>query len=587
MSNEFVSASNVSEQLAYWVGQTSQLSDSLIESQLRRSEAEAELERLKPFANRIPALEAECRTLSEQKADALVENNRLAEWAESMRSLTHRQEDELQRLRALSAQQETAIAALTAQLQSAQQSGTALTSAIQLQNAYAAKLASVETALAEAQKQNVEYDQLKFNYQILHAKYSGLKKSHSNFDDLTTSLKSDNLSYRHQMSEVCRELKEVRRDLLSREEERETLLTRLVRVSESEQELLSHNRQLESAVERLSHGARLARARIFQQIHQLRQFHQRIQKEAQAMIQHERRTMQQVANEIISHLHRSQSNANAESKLLQLHLRNDQETHQRQLVEQEEKMIKLLQYSASVASASNQLQHKRLGANSFHPSNSSNLAPSPVSLFNASTTIEGIAKSAAEFDVKQWLSKENRNHPTQSGIINTPINTSLVHLDQGQSSIRPHSTLSSSYSHTHIHSHPLASGQSPQSLTRQSLLVHNGYHPSVLSFANSIGSSIPSAPPSALTSALPSQQPSPTLKPLPTIPSNNDTNVSTASSAHMSEWQLDRMPSMAGTDLSEQLRLQGETKALARNVHVQRLIEVEAALQAMENVTTR
>ena len=225
-------ASNGSaQQLEYWIKQTSQLSDNLIESQMRASQAEAEAARLAPLEAQWPVLAAEARTLSEARADALVENARLAEWNEQLRLLGATQDQELQQLRRLLADKDAHCAQLQSQLSSAHSAHSAAASSMQLQQAYQSKLMEVESALADAQRKVADHSSLQFNYQVLHAKYEQLKKLRAGRDEGALEQQAQmqklvqmNQAYQRQMEGVCHEVEKVRTDLLVREEERAALI---------------------------------------------------------------------------------------------------------------------------------------------------------------------------------------------------------------------------------------------------------------------------------------------------------------------------------------------------------------------------
>lgn len=224
-------SSGSAQQLEYWIKQTSQLSDNLIESQMRASQAEAEAARLAPLEAQWPVLAAEARSLSEARADALVENARLAEWNEQLRLLGATQDQELQQLRRLLADKDAHCAQLQSQLSSAHSAHSAAASSMQLQQAYQSKLMEVESALADAQRKAADHSSLQFNYQVLHAKYEQLKKLRAGRDEGALEQQAQmqklvqmNAAYQRQMEGVCHEVEKVRTDLLVREEERAALI---------------------------------------------------------------------------------------------------------------------------------------------------------------------------------------------------------------------------------------------------------------------------------------------------------------------------------------------------------------------------
>lgn len=614
-----VSSASVSEQLAYWIGQTSTLSDSLIESQLRRSEAEAIVERLLPLERNAPAVQAEMRALSEARAAALVENARLSEWAESLRQLTHQQEAELAQLRHFSAQQESGAAALSAQLSAAQSAGSSLTGALQLQQAYQAKLATSEAALAAAQKEVAELATIKFNYQVLHAKYTALKRDRAGAEQRTRSehhalegelesTRRECAAYRAQMTTVCDELEAVRQDLLARETERERLLTGLVTGAEKEQSLLSENTRLRAVAAHLRHAMRVIRARAHQQVDQMRDALVQVRRETAQSLELEHRGLQVVCSEVLTQLRRSQSRAQSTQQLLETHLREERELHQHQLQAADEKMMQLLQYSTGGAAAAAQLQHRKALLAKSQQLVAAAATQTQTQAQDTTTThaVQPAAQVAPspEFDVRSWLQKQNTLPVPTPSPAPAPAPASTTDANSAAHQPHPYSThahaslpLDSYISRSGANHVAAASiGESPQA-AQPVLPPHAAatMMPPTFSLPASVASSI--LPPhsvrgggvgdvSALPSAFASQAPSQlsSAVPSPFLQPQQPTNV--AHTFHHAAPHNSTGVTIAG-EFVDHLRAHSDAAQLTRSVHVQRLAEVEAALRAMEEVHVR
>ena len=582
---------STSAQLEYWIQQTSQLSDTLIEAQMRCATAEAEVARLAPLEAQWASLASEARSLSQARADALVENARLSEWNEQMKLLNAEHEKELQQLRRLLADKDNQCAQWQAQVHSAQSAHSAAASALTLQAAYQSKLGELETALAESQRRCADHSALQFNYQVLHAKYEHLKKLRSEDQTLTTQ----NQTYRTQMEQVATEMESIRTDLLAREEERASLLDQVATLTEQNNLYRSHVARATSRIEQMQHGMMVARTRLYQVALKMREHQQAIKRDCSFMIQQEQSKFATILAHILSQVsaheartHRERAQLQAqlqrETSELQWQLQEDHLMHGMLMQKQEQKMKQLLDISTGAAVTGAQLQQrKQAGAQlqmqqpqqplpfsqlqpssfampvpsappeaaqpiasatpvtSATPIAAPAAVPSAATVANAAPIWPAAAPSSVGFDVRDWLAMQSAPPPLPP--LPPPLATTMV--------AQPQPSLRSSPP-------PIFVGQSPHRLPA-------GYAPAIPSYSHARAAPFQ---PMQQSQPLPLHSYLPAAAAPPSYPSYS------AAAAMMS-------PDAAlGASLSASPRD-------SRSIHVQRLAEVEAALNAMSELEQR
>lgn len=578
---------SMSAQLDYWIQQTSKLSDTLIEAQLRCSSAEAEVARLAPLEAQWSTLASEARTLSQQRADALVENARLSEWNEQMKLLNAEHEKELQQLRRLLADKDSQCAQWQSQVHSAQSAHSAAASALTLQSAYQSKLAELESALADSQRRCADHSALQFNFQVLHAKYEHLKKlrAEDTAPDTVQSLTTQNQSYRAQMEQVASEMESIRTDLLGREEERARMLDQVATLTEQNTLYRTHVSKATRRIEQLQHGMLMARTRLYQIAQQMREQHQALKRDCVFMIQQEQSKCASIVSHVLAHVSSHERRMHRETQQLQSHLQEDHWMHALMLQKQEAKMRQMLDISTGAAVTSAQLQQRKSGAATQMMQQQSQptlplsqmqsqlplsqlqpavmplpSAPDAAAIASATPVVSATPIAAAlapampsaaapgwpaaasvGFDVRDWLSMQSAPPPPAPVMVSQP---SL------RSSPPP----------------PIFVGQSPHRLPA-------GYAPAIPSFGTMPVFPRAQFQPLAVMQQQPTQ-PLPLHSYLPAAAAAPAYPNYSASAALMSpDVELGASPSLSSRD--------------SRSIHVQRLAEVEAALDAMSELEHR
>ena len=662
------------EQLDYWISQSSRLSDSLIESQLRASSAEAEVARLAPLEAQWGMLSAEARTLSEARANALVENARLADWNAQLRTLTANQEKELQQLRRVLAEKDAQSVQLQSQLSASNSAHTAAASSLQLQAAYQAKLAEVEAALAQSQRQCSEHSSLQFNYKVLHAKYEHLKAGRAKFEEALLGSQMDarktqeqNELYRSQMEVVCVEMESIRGDMLRREEERATLLDQVATLSEQNALYRAHVTRATAKISQMEHGVLVARTKLYQSLQAVRQEHSRVRQECAFMLQEEQERCAKVLQQVVAQVS-AQARASAEDILrgkrqqaqLQAHLHEDHLMHNLQMEKQEQKLRQLLEFSTGAAATGAQLQRKQQqqqqsqltqqqpSSSSQPPSTSTEPLPAPMTAAPpaAASFVASSSNGSSGFDVRDWLAMQTApsaarsfGASTTSGAgVDAPAAPAALKRSYVPSALAggnpaapaaSDASASSSFAHSHSHSHShshtqaaasfpyrapaMATGQSPHASTAAAaphLLQQQPYAapppppPTFSSLPSSLASSIQphrSQPPpqpqppmmhqqqqQPLYSNWPQQQPAGPMQAqafnhgsyAPPLPPSHP-------HAHATHPQHQLLAPDFAASLPPHRTAESSPPPLSRSIHVQRLVEVEAALNAMAEMEQR
>jgi hypothetical protein len=395
-------SASAAEQLQYWIAQCSRLSDSVLAAQLRANSAEAEVARLAPLEAQWPVLAAEACTLSEARADALVENARLHDYNEQLRSQHSAQAAEIAQLRRSLADRDTAATA---------SAHSAATASVALQNAYQSKLSAAEEALSAAQSQLASHAQLQHHYQILHAKYENAKKVRLGSEELL----QQNEAYKSQMNSVAQELEDIRADMLRREEERAALLHQVDTLTEQLGAYKTHLPRATQRIDLLQQALKRTSDRTKQQLQSMRDRHAALRRECVYVLQQEHERMGQVVAHVLSTVAQVSQKHQQQVAHLQATLQEDHLMHNLQIRQQEAKMQQLLDAATGVA-ANNALLHRTNTNNSSNGKQQTPSAGAPTGSF-IPTAVSAVpvpsmlpsatnSSSGGAFDLRDWLAMQ-------------------------------------------------------------------------------------------------------------------------------------------------------------------------------------
>ena len=371
----------------------------------------------------------------------------------------------------------------------------------------------------------------------------------------------------------------------------------------------SHVDKANVTIERLQHGMMVARTRLYQCVGKMREQQSSIRRECAFMLQQEQERTAALVAQLVAHVAQEGLRNRREADALHATLREDHLMHNLAMQQQERKLAQLMDFSTGTAATAAHLQRARHGT-------TVPLQQPPhvdAALLRPSPPASSAGFPAAGFDVRDWLSLQTlAAAPSPRPLQTAAMATSGAPAASAAAAAAPATAdrgslpSDSNFSMLHAHSHSAhrippasAAGQSPSApphpLSGVSL-SSAALPPPTFSLPSSLASSIhphrsaqqqpmpmhlqqhQQAAPHAQVQQQQQQhhyaQPASTLP--PTV---------YAAPADFGRLQLGAVhPPLSLDPVGPPPPPATSAVPLTRNIHVQRLAEVEAALQAMSEM---
>jgi len=363
----------------------------------------------------------------------------------------------------------------------------------------------------------------------------------------------------------------------------------------------SHVDKASVTIERLQHGMMVARTRLYQCVGKMREQQSSIRRECAFMLQQEQERTAALAAQLVAHVAQEGLRNRREADALHATLREDHLMHNLAMQQQERKLAQLMDFSTATAATAAHLQRARHGAALPQQQpphvDAALLRPSPPA--------SSAGFPAAGFDVRDWLSFQTLAAVPSPRPLQTASASAAVPTSADRAPLPSDSNSNFSMLHAHSHSaHRIppasAAGQSPSApphpLSGVSL-SSAALPPPTFSLPSSLASSIhphrstqqqpmpmhlqqhQQAAPHAQVQQQQQQQQH-YAQPASTMPP-----TVYAAPADFGRLQLGAVhPPLSLDPVGPPPPPATSAVPLTRNIHVQRLAEVEAALQAMSEM---